>query len=179
MTDLIHTERLTLRPLTLDDAAPTARLMTPGIARWTGSWRGEESPAGVAERIGRYLDGERLGQTFTRAIERTGNNALIGWIGGRRDSDDPRRGSIGYWLGEPFFGMGYAKEAAAGLLPHLWDMLDVDVIEGVVQTPNLASIAVLKSLDMRRVGRRLEFASARGVSDECEVYEIARPSRPN
>jgi ribosomal-protein-alanine N-acetyltransferase len=175
MPDLIATERLILRPLTPEDAAPTARLMTPGIARWTGSWRGTETAQAVMERIVRYQATERLGRSFNRVIERSGNGALIGWIGGRIDDATPRRGSIGYWIGEPFFGLGYTKEAAAALLPHLWDALNVDVIEGVVQVPNIASIAILKGLGMRRVGQRLEFASARGVSDLCEVFEIERP----
>ena len=175
MSELIHTERLLLRPLTLDDTQPTARLMTPGIARWTGSWTGQTSAEEVAERIGRYLEAARQGLDLHRAIERTEDGALLGWIAVRRDEGDSRRASIGYWIGEAFFGQGYTKEAAHALLAHAWIALDVDVIEGVAQTANTASLAVLRGLGMRRVGQRMEYASARDVSDLCDVYEIERP----
>jgi ribosomal-protein-alanine N-acetyltransferase len=175
MSELIQTERLLLRPLTLDDAEPTAQLMTPGIARWTGSWKGQASAEEVAERIERYLQAAGRGSDLHRAIERTQDGALLGWIAVRRDQGDPRRASIGYWIGEAFFGQGYTKEAAGALLAHAWTALDVDVIEGVVQTANAASLAVLRRLGMRRVGQRMEYASARDVSDLCEVYEIVRP----
>jgi ribosomal-protein-alanine N-acetyltransferase len=175
MSELIHAERLLLRPLTFDDAEPTARLMTPGIARWTGSWKGRTSAEEVTERIGRHLEAARQGLDLHRAIERTEDGALLGWIAVRRDEDDPRRASIGYWIGESFFGQGYTKEAARALLAHAWTALDVDVIEGVAQTANIASLAVLRGLGMRHVGQRMEYASARDVSDLCDFYEIERP----
>ena len=174
MSDLIRTPRLLLRPLTLDDAEPVARLMTPGIARWTGSWKGETSAQDVAGRIGVNLDYERRGLGCNRIIERLADGALIGWIGARKGDQEPRRASIGYWIGEAFFGQGYTKEAAGALLPHVWTALDVDVIEGVAQLPNAASLAVLRGLGMRHVGRRMEFASARGAADLCEVFELER-----
>jgi len=175
MSELIHTERLLLRPLTLDDAEPTARLMTPGIARWTGSWRGRTSAEEVTQRIGRYLDAAHQGPDFHLAVERAEDGALLGWIAVRRNEGDPRRASIGYWIGEPYFGQGYTREAARALLAHVWTALDVDVVEGVAQQPNNASIAVLRGLGMRRVGQRMEYAPARGSSDLCDVYEIERP----
>jgi ribosomal-protein-alanine N-acetyltransferase len=178
MSDLIRTPRLLLRPLTLDDAEPVARLMTPDIARWTGSWKGETSARDVAERITLCLDYEERGLGCNRVIERLGDGALIGWIGARKGDHDPRRASIGYWIGEAYFGQGYTKEAAGALLPHLWTALDIDVIEGVVQLPNAASHAVLRGLGMRHVGQRMEFAPARGAADLCAVFEVERPDPP-
>ncbi len=173
-TSPIRTPRLLLRPLELADAEPTARLMSPEIARWTGSWKGNETAEEVAERIERSLEADRSGAAFNRAVERLEDAALLGWIGVRRDPHDPRHASLGYWVGEAFFGQGYTREAAGVLLAHSWAALDVDRIEGVAQLPNTASIAVLRGLGMRQIGERMEFASARGVADLCAVYEIER-----
>jgi ribosomal-protein-alanine N-acetyltransferase len=175
MSELIHTQRLLLRPQTFADAEPTARLMTPGIARWTGSWKGETTAEQVTERIARIAEQTRLGNVFDRAIERAADRVLIGWIRIGKHGPDSRRASIGYWIGEDFFGQGYTREAARALLPLAWAALDVDVIEGVAQLPNTASIAVLRGLGMRHVGQREEYAPARGAADLCEVYEIERP----
>ena len=175
MDRILTTSRLTLRPLSSTDAEATARLMTPGIARWTGSWIGAETPERVGERIEHYLSAERAGLGFNRAAVITATGALIGWIGVRRSDTEPRRGAIGYWIGEAYFGHGYTREAARAILDAAWSELNLDVIEGGAQLANAASIAVLKGLGMRYVGEREEFATARGSSDLCAFYEIERP----
>jgi RimJ/RimL family protein N-acetyltransferase len=175
MTAPILTERLLLRPLILQDAEPVAHMMTPNIARWTGSWKGENTPYEVAERIVRNLELEAAGLLINRAIVRRADNVLIGWLGGRKLDGEPGRGAIGYFIGEAYFAQGYTKEAARPFLQLMWDALDVDLIEGVVQLANVPSMAVLLGLGMVRVGEREEFASARGAADLCAVFEIRRP----
>ena len=176
MSEIIETARLILRALRLADAEPFVRLMTPGIARWTGSWQGDETLERVTERIGRHHAMAAKGAYFDRAITIAETGELIGWIGVRRLDDNPARGAIGYWIGEAWFGRGYTREAARALLDAAWDALPVDIIEGAAQLPNAASQAVLKGLGMAYAGERDEFASARGSSDRCAVYEITRPS---
>jgi ribosomal-protein-alanine N-acetyltransferase len=148
--------------------------MSPAIARWTGSWKGVETPEEVGERIERYLAGERSGSSFNRAMVVTETGELIGWIGVRRSDAEPSRGALGYWIGEAWFGRGYTREAARAVVDAAWDALDLEVIEGLAQVPNLASHRILKGLGMRQVGRREEFATARGASDLCEWYELRR-----
>jgi ribosomal-protein-alanine N-acetyltransferase len=176
MHGIIETERLILRLPEATDAEPFARLMTDGIARWTGSWKGTITPAEVADKIALYLSTEARGFAINRTAVLKDGGEIIGLIGVRRLDDNPARGAIGYWIGEAWFGRGYVKEAARAMLDAAWDALPVDLIEGVVQLPNAASHAVLKGLGMAYVGERDEFASARGVSDRCAVYEIARAS---
>ncbi len=175
MDRILATDRLILRPLSPADAEPSARLMTPDIARWTGSWRGDETASEIAERIARYDEPTQRDVTFNRAAVLKATGDLIGWIGMRKLDAEPRRGALGYWIGEPYFGQGYTREAARAVLAAAWEALDLDVVEGVAQLPNAGSIAILRGLDMRHVGQRQEFASARGKSDLCECYEIERP----
>lgn len=175
MQILLRTRRLTLRPLTPADAEPTARIMSPAIARWTGSWKGLETAEEVGERIERALAAERSGSSFNRAMIITGTGELIGWTGVRRSDAEPGRGALGYWIGEAWFGQGYAKEAARAVVEAAWDALDLQVIEGLAQVANLASHRILLGLGMRHLGRREEFATARGAADLCEWYELRRP----
>ncbi|HEY4029359.1 MAG TPA: GNAT family N-acetyltransferase [Caulobacteraceae bacterium] len=179
MDSILHTARLTLRPLDAGDAAPSARIMSPAIARWTGSWTGSETAEAVQQRIDRYLDSERSGVSFNRAMVVTATGALIGWIGVRRLDAEPERGSLGYWLGEAWFGLGYTKEAARAIVDAAWDALGVEVLEGAAQVANLASHKVLLGVGMRHMGQRQEFATARGAADLCDWYELRRPTWPD
>jgi ribosomal-protein-alanine N-acetyltransferase len=175
MGPVLVTDRLILRPLSLEDAAPTAGLMTPGIARWTGSWTGAETSDQVADRIARHEETEALGLAISRAATLKATGALIGWMGVRRSDERPERGALGYWIGEAWFGHGYTREAVRALVPYAFGALDLQVIEAVAQTTNAASLAVLRGLGMRHMGQRQEFASARGLSDLCDAFELDRP----
>jgi len=174
MDSILRTQRLTLRPLSAEDAAPSARIMSPAIARWTGSWTGVETAEEVGAKIKQSLEAERSGGRFMRAATLTGTGQLIGWVGVMRLKSEPERGSLGYWLGEAWFGQGYGKEAARATLDAAWDALDLQVIEAAVQVANTASHRILLGLGMRPMGQRMEFASARGVADLCEWYELRR-----
>ena len=175
MDSILRTARLTLRPLSPDDAAPSARMMSPAIARWTGAWTGAETAEEVGERIARSLEAEQAGRRFMRAACLTETGELIGWVGVVRLDADPRRGSLGYWFGEAWFGQGYGKEAARAVFDASWDALDVHVIEAAAQVANPASHRILLGLGMRPMGQRMELATARGAADLCEWYELERP----
>jgi ribosomal-protein-alanine N-acetyltransferase len=150
--------------------------MSPAIARWTASWTGAETADEVGERIATQLDTERRGFSFNRAMVVAETGELIGWTGVRRSDAEPERGALGYWIGEAWFGQGYAKEAARAVLDAAWDPLDIAVLEAAAQIGNHASHRILLGLGMRHMGRREEFARARGASDLCEWYELRRPA---
>jgi ribosomal-protein-alanine N-acetyltransferase len=172
---VLRTERLILRPLGLGDAEPTARIMSPAIGRWTGAWKGTETADEVGARIAKSLKAEGCGRRFMRAVCLMDTGELIGWVGVLRLDEDPKRGSLGYWFGEAWYGRGYGKEAARAVLHAAWDVLDLEVIEAAAQVDNLASHRILLGLGMQHMGRREEFAAARGSADLCDWYELKRP----
>jgi ribosomal-protein-alanine N-acetyltransferase len=174
MDPILRTSRLTRRALSPEDAAATARIMSPAIARWTGSWTGVETADDVGGRIARGLEAERAGRQLMRAITLSGTGELIGWAGVMRLEAEPERGSLGYWIGEAWFGQGYAKEAARAVLEAAWTALDLQVVEAAAQVANLASHRILLGLGLQPMGRRMEFASARGAADLCDWYELRR-----
>jgi len=174
MDSTLHTARLTLRPLTPADAAPSARIMSPAIARWTASWTGLETADEVGERIARSLDVERSGDRLMRAITLNATGELIGWVGVLRLAAEPERGSLGYWLGEAWFGQGYGQEAAQAAVDAAWEALGLQAIEAAAQIGNAASHKILLGLGMHPMGQRMEFAPARGAADLCEWYELSR-----
>ena len=150
-------------------------MMCEAISRWTGSWTPETTAADVLGRIERHQIAEAEGRGVMRGIEAIADGRLMGWIGVDLIDAEARRGVLGYWLGEAFWGRGFAGEAAAAMVGDAWGRLDLEVIEASAQPENAASLAILRRLGMAETGLRSHYASARGRDEVCACFEIRRP----
>ncbi|MGI8509052.1 MAG: GNAT family N-acetyltransferase [Gemmatimonadaceae bacterium] len=89
---------------------------------------------------------------------------------------------VGYWIGVPAWGRGYATEAAAALFDHAFGALGVHRIEGRHFTRNAASGRVMQKLGMRLEGVMREAVRRRATFEDLAVYAVLGPewmqSRP-
>jgi RimJ/RimL family protein N-acetyltransferase len=111
----LETERLLLRPLTEADVGPLHAIMQDAdVMRYIGDRRIptlQETWRGVAGWIGHWaLRGYGLW-----AVEERASGALIGRIGLINPVDWPGP-EVGYMIGKPWWGRGYATEAARAAL---------------------------------------------------------------
>ena len=171
----LTTARLSLRPLTLDDAAPTAALMTLDVAKWTGTWPAPVSEAFVAERIRRTLEAVAGGMETRYAVIRREDGALIGWAGLAKADAASDEAVLGFWLGADFQGRGYGAEAATAALADGWTALGLARAIAWAQAGNAASIGALRKLGMHYLRTEPRFAQARGAMEVCELYQLERP----
>jgi RimJ/RimL family protein N-acetyltransferase len=115
----IRTERLILREPELSDAPRIARYAAdPGVARMTCSFPLQQTTVGAEGWILIRQAVAKLGQGASFAIELPGEG-LVGLIGAHRRGD---KAEIGYWLGRPWWGRGYATEAVRGIVPFARDL---------------------------------------------------------
>jgi RimJ/RimL family protein N-acetyltransferase len=141
----IRTERLLLRPLRADDAEPifalfnnwevVRRLAVPPwpytIEDARGYVRGaiDPPPHESEERLAITLDG-----------------GLIGGIGIRmRPASHLQREAgpnFGFWLGQPFWGLGYMTEAVQGLARQVFATRDAKVVYSGAFADNIGSLRV-------------------------------------
>lgn len=110
----LNTERLTLRAPEPDDARTIAHLANDiDVARMTARmphpYTIEDAQAFVAQVRAR---GSSDRATFVIDVEGRGPAGLIGFF---TDAGE-RLPELGYWLGRPFWGRGYATEAADAAL---------------------------------------------------------------
>jgi ribosomal-protein-alanine N-acetyltransferase len=171
----LETTRLTLRCVSLEDAAATAMMMTPEVSRWVASWPVPFTQQMALERIRTSREAALAGDALPFAIIEKASGELVGWFVIQRGITNRQHGDVGYWFGEKHHGKGYMRELAPVALAAGFELLDLEAIDATVQPGNAASIAVILSCGMRPIGERMYYASARQRNELCLVYQIKRP----
>jgi RimJ/RimL family protein N-acetyltransferase len=153
----VETRRLWLRWPRLQDAPAVARLAADkDIAEMTGVVP-YPYPKGEAEKfIFEARKNNAMGTMLSFAIvSRTKPDQFIGRIGSRLLPDGPGgllRCSLGYWLGRPHWGEGFATEAAHGLIDAVFSYTDMQQIEASTRVINPVSRRVIEKCGFQFMG---------------------------
>lgn len=171
---LVDTGRLRLRCVEERDAAALAGLMSEAVSRRLASWPVPYTPVMALDRIAgvRMAADER--RSLPLVVERRADGAVLGWISISRAPGDPRTALITYWLGETFQGHGYMREAAPAAMRAAFSLMDVDRLRAAVQADNGPSLAVVRLLGMKPMGKGRIWCPARGREETCLWFERSR-----
>jgi [ribosomal protein S5]-alanine N-acetyltransferase len=163
---ILQTERLILRPPRPADV--------PAMTSWLGDYDVSKNtsrvphPYGEADAEAFLAQGANGNHSF--AIQRRADGVFLGCCGLH-----PADGhEIGYWLGKPFWGKGYATEAAHRLAQFAFEELGQDRIHAGWFFDNPASGHVLAKLGARHNGSALRDSRARGVKVLCHDMLLTR-----
>jgi RimJ/RimL family protein N-acetyltransferase len=110
------------------------------------------------------------GEANRFVIERKGDGLFMGMAGLHPDDGY----EFGYWLGRPFWGFGYATEAAHRLVTYAFTALDVDQLHAGWFYDNPASGHVLAKLGARHNGSAMRNCRARGMALLCHDMLLTR-----
>jgi RimJ/RimL family protein N-acetyltransferase len=146
---VLTTERLALRSLTLADAPDIQRLASAyEIALNTLSIPHPYPEEAAEEWIRSHTE---TGEETVFAIALRDGDEFIGTIGlrVRRDYD---RGELGYWIGVPYWGRGYASEAAREVMKYGFETLNLNKIFAAHFGRNPSSGRVMQKLGMQYEG---------------------------
>ncbi len=173
----LHTERLTLRPLTLADAPLVERLAGEWeVARFTGNIPHPYPSGGAISWIRETWAEGVAGHKLVAAIERRQDRVFLGCI--ELDlSPGGHAATLGYWVGRPYWGAGFTAEAAKSLIQHGFHQLCLARIEAAAMPANRRSIRVQEKLGFIFVGQSEDPAPARGGSQRVELRRLNRPAR--
>ena len=142
---VLETERLVLRAPRLGDAKTVAALandrqIAENTARIPHPYRLADAKDWIAD-ANKNPDEQHYVITLA-------NGALIGACG-----LETREGpSIGYWLGQPYWGKGYATEALHALIDHAFGDLDHEALQASARVTNPASRRVLEKCGFQWTG---------------------------
>jgi ribosomal-protein-alanine N-acetyltransferase len=81
---------------------------------------------------------------------------------------------LGYWIGVPYWGNGYATEAAHAVVRHGFEEVKLNRIFATHFKGNKASGNVLRKLGMRHEGCMRQHVSKWGKFIDVELYSILR-----
>jgi RimJ/RimL family protein N-acetyltransferase len=169
---ILRTERLVLRPFTLNDASEVQRLAGDReIARET-----TEIPHpyedGVAERwISTHAERFVNGEGVTLAVTLRSDGRLLGAIS-LEINRDGTWAEMGYWIGKPYWGQGYCTEAAREMLRYAFEAIGLHRVQARHFPRNPASGRVMQKIGMTCEGRQRQHVKKWGEYLDLEIYGI-------
>lgn len=170
MIPTLETERLTLRAWRNEDFEPLAGFLADAdVMRYLSGKPLSRSDAwrSMATTIGHW----HLRGYGVWAVERKSDNAFIGRVGMLNPEGWPGL-EVGWTLGKPFWGMGYATEAGRASMNYAFLTQSVDRLISVIDPRNAASQAVAMRLGETK-GERRELTIG-GETFTADIWSITR-----
>ncbi|WP_432663674.1 GNAT family N-acetyltransferase [Wukongibacter baidiensis] len=151
----IDTERLTMRPFTLDDRDSIFNIMKDKeMYLYTPDepWSGVESAEEFIKMVLWLYDmnHHNFRHFFAMTIKQSGE--IIGFCGIGGIAYDRSKNEVFYSIGKDHWGKGYATEAAKAMLKYAFEELELDNIIAAVHPENIASNRVLQKIGLKKVG---------------------------
>jgi RimJ/RimL family protein N-acetyltransferase len=151
-TATIETERLTLRALRTDDCARVVALVGEwDVARMLGRIAFPYAEQNFLGWQATHAEARAKGTDFPFAIDAK-DEGLVGCVGIGTGFDPGEARELGYWIGKPFWGRGYASEAGAALLHWAEAAFNGAPITARHFVENPASGRVLEKLGFKPTG---------------------------
>jgi len=167
------TERLILREFTENDWPEVLAYQNDARYLRFYPWT-ERTPEDVQKFVRMFLEQQTAQPRikFQLVVTLKSNNQLIGNCGIRMDSADARQADIGYELAPPYWGQGYATEAARAIVHFGFTELHLHRIWSWCMAENLASAHVLEKLGLRLEGRMRESEYFKGRYWDTLAFSI-------
>jgi RimJ/RimL family protein N-acetyltransferase len=170
-------ERITSHPVAL---RPFVATDAPRLALLCGDWEVARMTAVIphpyttrmaAEWIATHAAEREAGSAWNYAITRVADGLLVGAIG--VSASPGAVDSFGYWVGRPFWRLGYATAASRAIIALAFSRLDRDELHATHLTRNPASGRVMKKCGMTLVRRELK-EHRNGPAEEFCIWSITR-----
>ena len=174
----LQTARLVLREFALEDA--------PHVQRLVGEWEVAHTllivPHPYEDRmaqewIATHRPAYEAGERVTWAVTLREEGALVGSI--TLHLHPPHdNAELGYWIGKPYWGLGYATEAAKEVVRYGFEDLDLHRIHASHFGSNPASGKVMRKVGMSPEGVRPEhYKKWETYEDRVDYRLLARDWR--
>jgi len=168
----LRTARLLLRSFAREDAPAIARLagdrqIAATTVRIPHPYTDEDALAFLADTGEDF----HAGRAVVFAISIPSGGELCGAVG-LHTAEAHRHAELGYWIGVPFWGRGYATEAAFAAVAFGFENLGLNRIFAQCFAGNRASRRVLEKIGMRHEGRLRQHIEKWGELIDVDNYGL-------
>jgi len=173
---IIETTRLRIRSLRDDDLADLVRLIGNwAVARWLSSVPHPYTEADGRTWIALVQRDHATGRPRRFAVALKETDRLIGGVGLDGSSDDEsEEPALGYWLGQPYWGHGYGREAIAAVLDYGHRILGIETIRAYTDPSNARSQRVLLHCGLKYAGEIELTKPTRHGARRAPLFRITR-----
>ncbi|WP_409302770.1 GNAT family N-acetyltransferase [Peribacillus sp. SCS-155] len=170
----LHTERLVLRGLTLEDAARVEELAGDyQVARTTLTIPHPYPEGSAKDFITSITAAAEQGKLVIYAITEKETENLIGIINISLNEPN-QRGELAYWIGKPYWGKGYGTEAAERLIQLGFENLNLNKIFAASFTDNPGSWRIMEKVGMKHEGTLRQHVVKWGEPIDLSYYSILK-----
>ncbi|WP_018917365.1 GNAT family N-acetyltransferase [Vreelandella zhanjiangensis] len=167
---VIETERLTLKPLVLNDSQSLLEIFSdPEVMRYwnTPSWSTLQDALDFIDESAALMHRQEalvLGIYLKSTGELAGKCMLFSY------DRESKRAEIGFGLGRVYWGKGYISEAGEALIQYGFTSLGLRRIEAEIDPNNHSSAKALEKLGFLREGLLRERWEINGIVSDSAMY---------
>lgn len=160
----IRGRRVFLDLPSIDHVAATVRLLNdPEVQRGTLRLPFPYTDKDARSWVRRANRDRTMGRSLGLRIVRRSDGELLGGVGLHQLEEAAARAEVGYWLGRPYWGQGYATEAVNLVARVAFTQLGIHRIEARVYPGNVASCRVARRCGFHYEGSLRDEARKNGV----------------
>lgn len=171
---LVATDRLSLRLYRESDLERLVAIYSqPGVTRFLleEPWTPESGATQLERRLARTGLDDPEG-SLALAVERAGD--LIGAVSAWRTEQERRTVELGWTLDPAYGGAGYATEAVAAVVHHVFERYDVHRVSAQMDARNDASARLATRLGMRQEAHFQKDFWSKGEWTDTLVFAMLR-----
>lgn len=173
----LETERLLLRGFNLADKYDIRKLAgEKEIAATTLSIPHPYTLEDAENWLQAKVDNFESDKEIAWAICKKETKRLIGAIGMRLEADNDSA-ELGFWIGKPFWGNGFATEAGNRVLDYAFQEMELNRVEANHMAGNDASGHVLEKLGMQYEGLHRQLIKKWGEFRDVKRFAILKSDR--
>lgn len=150
MNKIIETDRIFLRPFSIDDIEPFAKICAnPNVMRYIGDGKPVSRDV-IAEKIPEWIALYEQQKYGLMALILKETDVLIGFCGLIHQTvDEIKYIELGYRLDEAYWGKGIATEAAIAVRNYAFNVLNIPMLISIIHHQNDASKRVAKKVGLQ------------------------------
>ena len=170
---IITTDRLILRPFTLDDADDVAAMCGTGVIQRTVlSLPYPYTKEDAAEWISKHEERRRSRSCYDFAVTDRETGTLYGSTSLVLRVKDSPTAELGYWIGERYWNRGFATEAARAMIEYAFSELMLHRVYAEHFGSNIPSGRVMQKAGMKQEGVLRDQFFKNGRYEDEVIYGI-------